>query len=128
MERKIPSGLGTTFLVHVIVAGVFGLVLLLIPDMYARLTGLPVMDWAMSIARMLGATQIGLSVSSWLACKETSWDRIKIVLQMQVVWSIIGTFAAAYGVIFGGFPAVYWTDVFIMAAFAVAFTVFYYRA
>ena len=50
------------------------------------------------------------------------------MLQMQVVWSIIGTFAAAYGVIFGGFPAVYWTDVFIMAAFAVAFTVFYYRA
>jgi hypothetical protein len=33
-----------------------------------------------------------------------------------------GTLAALYGVIFGGFPFVYWTNVVIMAAFAVAFS------
>ena len=55
------------------------------------------------------------------------WDvRVKIVVQMEAVWSILGTLAAVYGVIFGGFPVVYWTNVIIMAAFAVAFTVFHY--
>jgi len=47
---------------------------------------------------------------------------------MEAVWSILGTLAAVYGVIFSGFPVVYWTNVIIMAAFAVAFTAFYYRA
>jgi hypothetical protein len=128
MEKRIPRGLRTTFFVHAIAVGAFGLVLLLIPDVYAKLTGLPVQDWAMSIARMLGATQLALSVSSWFAYKETSWEKVKIVAQMEVVWSILGTLAAVYGIIFGGFPVLYWIDVGIMAAFAVAFTVFYYRA
>jgi hypothetical protein len=105
------------------VAGIFGLVFLLIPDVYARLTGLPVQDWAMSIGRMLGATQLGFAVSSWLAYKQTLFERVKIVVQMEVVWNILGTLAAAYGVILGGFPFVYWTNVAIMAAFAVAFSV-----
>jgi hypothetical protein len=122
MEKQIPRGLKITFLVHVIVAGIFGLVFLLIPDMYAKLTGLPVQDWAMSIGRMLGATQFGFAASSWLAYKETLWERVKVVVQMEVVWNILGTLAAAYGVIFGGFPFVYWTNVVIMAAFAVAFS------
>ena len=122
MEKQIPRGLRITFLVHVIVAGIFGLVFLLIPDVYANLTGLLVQDWGMSIGRMLGATQLGFSVSSWLAYKETLWEKVKIVVQMEVVWSILGTLASAYGVIFGGFPFVYWTNVVIMAAFAVAFS------
>jgi len=128
VEKQIPYGLKITFLVHIIVAGIFGLVFLLIPDVYAKLTGLPVQEWAMSIGRMLGAAQLGLSVSSWFAYKETLWERVKIVVKMEVVWSILGTLAAVYGVIFGGFPVVYWTNVVIMAAFAVAFTAFYSRA
>ncbi len=123
VEKQIPRGLRITFLVHVIVAGIFGLVFLLIPDVYARLTGLPVQDWGMSIARMLGAAQLGFALSSWLAYKQTLFERVKIVAQMEVVWSILGTLAAGYGVIFGGFPVVYWTNVVIMAAFGVAFTV-----
>ncbi len=123
VEGQVPRGLRVTFLVHVIVASVFGLVFMMIPEVYAALTGLPVLDWAMSIARMLGAAQLGLAVSSWLAYKETQFERVKIVVQMEVVWSILGTLVAAYGVVFGGFPFVFWTNVVIMAAFAVAFTV-----
>ena len=123
VEGQVPRGLRVTFLVHVIVTSVFGLVFMLIPEVYAALTGLPVLDWAMSIARMLGAAQIGLAVSSWLAYKQPLFERVKIVVQMEVVWSILGTFVATYGVVFGGFPFVFWTNVVIMAAFAVAFTV-----
>ena len=128
MEKQISRGLRTTFLAQTVVHALFGLAFLLIPDMYAKLTGLPVLDWAMSIARMLGASQLGFSVASWFAYKETLWERVKIVVQMEIVFNALGTLAAAYGLIFGGFPAVFWMNVVITAAFAVAFTVFYYRA
>jgi len=123
MENQIPRGLRVTFLAQVFVAGIFGLVFMLIPELYAELTGLPVQGWGMSIGRMLGATQLAFATGSWLAYRQTKFERVKIVVQMQVVWNILGTLAALYGMIFGGFPFVYWTNVVIMAAFAVAFTV-----
>jgi hypothetical protein len=128
MENQISRGLRTTFLAQTVIHVLFGLVLLLIPDVYAKLTGLPVLDWAMSIARMLGASQLGFSVADWFAYKETAWERVKIVVQMEIVFNVLGTLAGVYALIFGGWPARFWMNVVITAAFAVAFTVFYYRA
>jgi len=41
MNMPISSGLRTTFLVHVIVGAFFGLVYLLIPDVWGNLIGWP---------------------------------------------------------------------------------------
>ena len=38
-EREVPYGLKITFLVHFVVAAVFGLVLLLIPEMFGGMMG-----------------------------------------------------------------------------------------
>jgi uncharacterized membrane protein YagU involved in acid resistance len=42
MENKIPYGLRITFLVHFVFAVVFGLVLLLVPEMYGGMMGAPI--------------------------------------------------------------------------------------
>ena len=84
MEKQIPSGLKTTFLVHFIVALIFGLILLLIPEAWGNLIGWPIKEPA--IYRLVGAAILGFGASSWWAYKETAWEKVKIVLQMEIVW------------------------------------------
>jgi len=125
MEKQIPSGLKTTFLVHFIVALIVGLIYLLIPDVQGNLVGWPIKE--PTVYRLIGAAILGFGTSSWLAYKETAWEKVKIVVQMEIVWTILGTLVNLWGQIFAGLPAVGWVNVVILGGFAVAFSVFYFR-
>lgn len=127
VEKQIPYGLKITFLVHVIVAAIFGLLFLLIPDVFAKLTGFPVQEPAMSVVRVLGAAMLALAASSGFSYRQTLWDRVEIVVQMEIVWTILGALASAWGLVSGAFPVALWMNVIILAAFAVAFVFFYSR-
>ena len=127
MEKPIRSGLRTTIILQAITHTLFGLVFLLIPEAFATLVGLPVASWGMSIARMLGAAQLGLGAACWSAYRGTSWEGVKIVVQMEIVFNVMATLAALYGLTLGGFPAMIWPNLIIVVAFGMAFTVFYYR-
>jgi hypothetical protein len=125
MEKQISSGLKTTFLVHFIVALIFGLVNLLIPEVWGNL-GFPVKEPA--AYRLLGAAILGFGASSWLAYRETAWDKVKIVVQMEIVWTILGTLVWLWGLLFAGLPASGWVNAVILGGFAAAFSFFYSRA
>jgi hypothetical protein len=125
MEKQIPYGLKITFLVHVIVAGIFGLVFLLIPEMFGGMMGAPIKE--PSTFRLLGAALIAFAASSWFAYRETVWERVKIVVQMEIVWTILGVLATLWGLMFEGLPTTDWMNVLILGAFAVAFIFFYSR-
>jgi hypothetical protein len=90
VEEQVPYGLKITFLVHVIVAAIFGLLFLLIPDVFAKLTGFPVQEPGMSVVRVLGAAMLALAASSGFSYRQTLWDRVDIVVQMEIVWTILG--------------------------------------
>jgi len=125
MEKQIPYGLKITFLVHVIVAGIFGLVFLLIPEMFGGMMGAPIKE--PSTFRLVGAALIAFAASSWFAYRETVWERVKIVVQMEIVWTILGVLATLWGLMFEGLPTADWMNVVILGAFAVAFIFFYSR-
>jgi hypothetical protein len=125
MEKQIPYGLRITFLVHVIVAGIFGLVFLLIPEMFGGMMGAPIKE--PSTFRLLGAALVAFAASSWFAYRETVWERVKIVVQMEIVWTILGVLATLWGLMFEGLPTADWMNVLILGAFAVAFIFFYSR-
>ena len=125
MEKQIPYGLKITFLVHVIVAGIFGLVFLLIPEMFGGMMGAPIKE--PSTFRLLGAALVAFAASSWFAYRETVWERVKIVVQMEIVWTILGVLATLWGLMFEGLPTADWMNVVILGAFAVAFIFFYSR-
>ena len=125
MEKQIPYGLKITFLVHVVLAGVFGLVFLLIPEMFGGMMGAPIKE--PSTFRLVGAALIAFAASSWFAYRQSLWDRVKIVVQMEIVWTILGVLATLYGLVYEGLPTGDWMNVVILGAFAVAFIFFYSR-
>jgi hypothetical protein len=128
LEKKMRYGLRITFLVHMFVAGIFGVIFLLIPETYASMSGFPVnIPEVVSLQRFVGAAFIAFATSSWLAYKETMWDRVKIVVQMEIVLTILGALAMVWGLLSGGFPVADWMFVAILVVFAIAFIAFYSR-
>ena len=125
MEKQISSGLKTTFLVHFIVALIFGLVYLLIPDLWGNLISWPIKEPA--VYRLVGAAVLGFGASSWWAYKATAWDKVIIVVQMEIVWTILGTLVMLWGLLFAGLPVFGWVNAIILAAFAAAFGYFYFQ-
>ncbi len=125
MEKQILPGLKTTFLVHAIVGAVFGLLYLLIPETWGNLVGWQIQE---PVAyRLIGAAILGFAASSWLAFNEPTWGKVKIVVEMEVVWTVLGTLVLLWGLLLAGLPTIGWVNAVILGGFAVAFGFFYFR-
>jgi hypothetical protein len=46
---------------------------------------------------------------------------------MEIVWTTLGALVMLWGLIFAGLPAFGWVNTVILAGFAAAFSVFYFR-
>jgi len=125
MNTSLSQGLKTTFLVHFIVALLFGLGFLLIPVAIGNIYGLAVQE--PDIYRLLGAAMVGFAASSWFAYQATSWESVRIVVVMELVWTTLGTLVMLYALLLAGFPALGWINAIILAAFAIAFGRFYFQ-
>ena len=124
-DREIPLGLRITFLANSLVGGLVGLQHLLSPRLWTDLAG---MDIAETVTwRLIGAALIGFAVASWLAYRAPVWQRVRIIVVMDMVWSALGALVILWGILFEGLPPLEWLNVILLAAFAVAFTVFYVR-
>lgn len=124
MERQVLPGLKTTFLIHFIVGGITGLLLLLVPDFWGGIVGVSnVEPWF----RMLGAAVLAFTASSWWAYHEILWERVKIIVEMELVWTVLGTIVGAWGMFMFAMPTLLWINPLILAAFAIAFGYFYLR-
>ena len=121
--NKISSGLKTLFLAHFVLGLVFGLIYLLIPKIFLGLLGVPVMDDLPY--RMVGAAVLAFTASSWYCYKAAEWDKVKIVVQAEIVWTVLAALVNLYGVLFAGAPAAIWINVIIMAGFAAAFIYYF---
>jgi len=122
---KISQGLRTTFLIHFIVALLFGLGFLFMPVLVGSWYGLNVQE--PETYRLLGAAMLGFAVSSWFAYRATDWESVRIVVVMELVWTILGTLVLLYALLFAGFPALGWLNAVILGAFAIAFGRFYFQ-
>jgi hypothetical protein len=121
--NKISSGLKTLFLVHFVFGLVFGLLYLLIPGIFLSWFGMSVPDDLPY--RTVGAAVLAFTASSWYCYKAAEWDKVKIVVQAEIVWTVLAALVGLYGILFAGQLAVLWINVLIMAGFAVAFIYYY---
>jgi hypothetical protein len=127
MRETISKPLKLTFLVHFFVAILFGLVYLVFLEFYVEVTNWPY--WDPIAGRTLGAMFIGLGMASLLCWRETQWAKVKIVVQMEIAWLIIGTIVQFWGAFFPipHPPIIIWLNVIVCLIFCIAFCWFYYR-
>lgn len=125
MEKQVSTGLKTTFLAYVILGLIFGIPALLVPKWWGDVSGWPVMD--VTIERVVGASILAFVASSWWAYREAIVEKVKIIVKAMIVWTVLLALVFLLGLLFEGAPATAWMKFIIMAAFAVAFIIFYPR-
>jgi hypothetical protein len=120
---KISSGLRTLFLVHFVIGLVVGLLYMFIPGMFMSWFGMAVPEELPY--RVIGGAVLAFTASSWYSYKIAEWERVKIVVQAEIVWTILNVLVGLFGILTAAVPAGEWVNVIIMGGFAVAFIYFY---
>jgi hypothetical protein len=119
----MSRGLKITFLIHAIVALVFGLVLYLQPGLWAKMVNWTPYDATMT--RVYGAALLALAASSWFGYCAARWDEVRILVLMEIALTVLSTVGGLWGLLFRGAPAFGWVSVLIWVVFAVAWIYFY---
>jgi hypothetical protein len=123
MDKLVRPGLKWTFLAHFVVGLVVGLIYLLIPEQWGDLTNWPVED--VPVYRLIGAAILGFATSSIMAYREADWEKVIIVVRMEIVWTALACLVFLWALIFADAPAIGWLWAALMAAFCGAFAIFY---
>lgn len=124
MNEKIVKWLKLTFLIHFFVGILFGIIYMIFPDFFFIIIGWTYNDPV--ITRVLGAAMIGFAMSSLLAWRETDWLKVKIIVQMEMVWLALGTIMLFISAFSYYTPIFIWVVIAIFLAFLIAFAYFYY--
>lgn len=138
MDRTISAGLRNTFLVHAIVALVFGAALWLVPGRFLTLV-----DWVQEsftidgteitapgtlfvdgvITRLLGAALLALAFSSYQGWRTQEWAKVALVVQLEAVFCILSVFAGLVVILFlraAPLPLFGWITLVFLATFGAA--------
>lgn len=123
MENKIASGLKYTFLVHAIMMTIFALTYLFIPVLWGDLTGC-LSNQVPQVFRLFGTAILGYAISSFFSYKENSWEKVKIVVQMNSIITILFVILLVLALTLWDLPSIGWMYVVVMSGFAIAFNYF----
>ena len=121
----MSKALKTTFLIHAVVAVVFGLLLLIIPGRI-----LVWMNWAPIdpiISRLLGAALLALAWSSFRGWRATDSAQVEILVEVEAVLTVLGSVALLRHLLFATYPPMVWGILAIYLAFAIAWIFFLYQ-
>lgn len=124
MKENISKLLKLTFLIHFFVAVIFGLVFTVLVELYVSVVDWPYHDYI--TGRVLGAVFLGFAAASLLSWRETKWESVKIVVQMEIVWLAIGIAVHLWAILTDVFIFMLYVQSVILIIFLVAFIYFYY--
>jgi hypothetical protein len=114
-----------TFLIHAIVAFVFGVPMLLGPGHFLILLGWLQIDSMLS--RVLGAALLGLAWSSWRGWQATDKAQVKTLLELEAIFTVLGAAGLLRELVVSYFPVIYWVLFATLAVFAVAWIIFRFK-
>lgn len=114
----MSRSLRNTFLVHAVVAVLFGLPLLIAPGRFLDVFGWAPIDPIMS--RLVGAALLALGWGSFRGWRAATRSDVEILLQVEVIFTVLSVLAILRHVTGGSWPWYVWTMLLTFAAFAVA--------
>jgi hypothetical protein len=123
---EVPALAKYVFLLHFIVALVFGALWFLMPEMWNTLTGWP--DEVAS-GRMIGMATLMMAIGSFLAYQKTTWEQVEIYVVMELVFNILGAIGMVWNLlVLTTLPIVGWLLVGLLGLFAVLFLYVFFTA
>jgi len=105
MDKQVMTRLRYTFLVHGVMMTVFALIYLFFPVLWGDLTGC-MSNQVPQVFRIFGTAILGLAMASLLAYMETSWDKVKIVAQMERILNILFPIVILLALLFWDLPTI----------------------
>lgn len=97
MNVPISGRLKLIFLIHAIVGLVLGLGMVFIPTTLGDWFRIP-MEGTF-VERFVGVAIISLGLSSFLAYMQTRFESIKLLVQLELIWTLLATILFAWGAI-----------------------------
>jgi hypothetical protein len=119
MEGQTSKGLRITILFYAIYFVVFGLLHVISPELMGARDP--------ATERLFGAALVAFALGAGLAWLERAWDRVRIVVLLQVIWMVLYTISMAWGILAGAITADAWIPTIIGAIFAVVLPVLVIR-
>jgi hypothetical protein len=121
----MSKALKTTFLIHAIVAVLFGALMLLIPGRF-----LLAVDWApidRVVSRLLGAAMLALAWSSFRGWRASEWSQVAILVEMEAVFTVLACVGLLRHLLFAAYPIIAWLVLVLFLVFAIAWIFFLLR-
>ena len=122
---EVTKGLKALFVIHGIFSLISGALLLLVPFIWAKSMKWDLLD--PEPMRVIGAFTLALAVKDWLGYLAKQWTEVRIIVLMEVVWTLFAALVFLRAVLLGLVPATFWSMVVMSAVFFVAWTYFYIK-
>jgi membrane associated rhomboid family serine protease len=119
MNGQTSRGLRIVLLIYAIYSVLYGLIHMVSPELVGAVDP--------AIERVLGAAVIAFGLGAGLAYLERAWDKVRIVVLVQVAWMILYTFTLTWGILAGGIDAMAWPAAIIGFVFALLLAIFTLR-
>jgi len=75
--------------------------------------------------QLLGFAFCAFALSSFIAWKETEWEKVKIIVIMEIAWFMGGVYVMFWSLYWLPLPPMGWVYLIVFSAFLFAFIVFY---
>ena len=125
LTTRISRGLKWTFFIHFIVTIFFAVLFTVLVDVYLGIIGWPYFDPIM--LQLFGYAFYAFALSSFIAWKETEWEKVKTIVLMEIAWFMGGVYVIFWTLYFIPLLLIGWIYLIIFCAFLIAFIVFYIK-
>ncbi|MHA1963254.1 MAG: hypothetical protein ACXACG_00925 [Candidatus Thorarchaeota archaeon] len=122
---EISKFLKYAFLIDGLVALVYGLILLLIPEQHMAFFVYPFEEFA---DRFVGGMMVAFGVGNLLAYRASSWENVELVIYMNMTFFILCSIEMAYSFAVGLIPIAGFLQIGLMSFLLILFLYAYYEA
>ena len=84
---ELSKGLKIILIVDIIVAMYYGVMYLLLPELYYSMNDAPAFD--LHMWRLFGGTLFVLSIAGIIALKRGEWEAVKPIMEVVILWLIM---------------------------------------